>query len=213
MTTLRINAHTDIHALSGIRTHDPRVRAREDCLCFRSGGHCDQPITDYLSIYLWLYSPLLDLGRFFSFLTLYRVGRTPWTGEQPVARPLPTRKTTRIENKHTQTFMPLVGFELTIPAFEREKALYALDRAATVIGRLQIIPRKFLRLSHETDMSVVSSSRATKIIMEFKHIDVPERIRSLNDEKYSRLTCSSSVAFRNRRSIFYLTGYINFQNT
>jgi hypothetical protein len=23
----------------------------------------------YLSIYLWLYSPLLDLGRFFSFLT------------------------------------------------------------------------------------------------------------------------------------------------
>jgi hypothetical protein len=31
----------------------------------------------YLSIYLWLYSPLLDLGRFFSFLILYTVGRTP----------------------------------------------------------------------------------------------------------------------------------------
>jgi hypothetical protein len=25
---------------------------------------------------------LLDLGRFFSFLILYRVGRTPWTGDQ-----------------------------------------------------------------------------------------------------------------------------------
>jgi hypothetical protein len=26
----RINAHTDIHALSGIRAHDPSVRAGED---------------------------------------------------------------------------------------------------------------------------------------------------------------------------------------
>jgi hypothetical protein len=26
----RINAHTDVHALSGIRTHDPSVRASED---------------------------------------------------------------------------------------------------------------------------------------------------------------------------------------
>jgi hypothetical protein len=34
-----------------------------------------------LSIYLWLYNPLLDLGRFFSFLILYTVGRTPWAGD------------------------------------------------------------------------------------------------------------------------------------
>jgi hypothetical protein len=37
---------------------------------------------------LWLYSPLLHLGRFFSFLILYRVGRTPWTVDQPFTRPL-----------------------------------------------------------------------------------------------------------------------------
>jgi hypothetical protein len=43
------------------------------------------------SLYLWLYSPLLDLGCFFSFLILYTVGTTPWTGDQPVARPLPAR--------------------------------------------------------------------------------------------------------------------------
>jgi hypothetical protein len=30
--------------------------------------------------------------------------------------------------------MPLVGFELTIPAFERAKTVHALDRGATVIG-------------------------------------------------------------------------------
>jgi hypothetical protein len=42
----RINAHnTDNHALSGIRTHDPRVRASEDSSCFRWRGHCDQPST------------------------------------------------------------------------------------------------------------------------------------------------------------------------
>jgi hypothetical protein len=48
----------------------------------------------YLSIYLWLYIPLLSLGRFFSFLILYTVATTPWTGDQPVARPLPTHRTT-----------------------------------------------------------------------------------------------------------------------
>jgi hypothetical protein len=85
-----------------------------------------------LSLSVWLYS-LLDLGRSFSFLILYTVGRTPWTGEQPVAMPLPTHRTTQTENKRTQTSMPLVGFEPTIPAFERAKAIHAVDHAATVI--------------------------------------------------------------------------------
>jgi hypothetical protein len=44
-----------------------------------------------LSFSLWLYSPL-ELGRFFSFLILYTVSRTPRTGDQPVARPLPTHR-------------------------------------------------------------------------------------------------------------------------
>jgi hypothetical protein len=43
------------------------------------------------SFSLWLYSPL-DLGRFFRFLILYTVGRTPWTGDQPVAGPLRTHR-------------------------------------------------------------------------------------------------------------------------
>jgi hypothetical protein len=36
----------------------------------------------------------------------------------------------------TQTSMPRVGFEPTIPAFERAKTVHALDRAVTVIGEL-----------------------------------------------------------------------------
>jgi hypothetical protein len=39
----RINAHKDIHALSGIRTHDPGVRASEYSSCLKPSGHCDWP--------------------------------------------------------------------------------------------------------------------------------------------------------------------------
>jgi hypothetical protein len=62
------------------------------------------------------------------------VGRTPRTRDQPVARPLPTHRTTQTQTKRTQTFMPQVGFEPMIPVFERAKTVHALDRAATVIG-------------------------------------------------------------------------------
>jgi hypothetical protein len=86
-----------------------------------------------LCTYLWLLSPLLDNGRFFSFLILYTVGKTPWTGDQPVARPLPKRRTTQTQNKRTKTSMPWVGFEPTIPAFKRANTVHVVHRAATVI--------------------------------------------------------------------------------
>jgi hypothetical protein len=95
----------------------------------------------------WLYCPLLCLGRFFRFLIIYTVSRTPWTGDQPVARPLPPYRTIQTQKKRTQTSMPPVGFEATIPAFERAKTVHALDRAATVIGTLEsywiIFPEPF----------------------------------------------------------------------
>jgi hypothetical protein len=43
-------------------------------------------------IYMWLYSPLLNLGSVSSFLIFYTDGRTPRTGDQPVARPLPAEQ-------------------------------------------------------------------------------------------------------------------------
>jgi hypothetical protein len=42
----RIIAHTDIHYLSGTRTHDPNVRASEDGSCLRSRGRCDRLVTE-----------------------------------------------------------------------------------------------------------------------------------------------------------------------
>jgi hypothetical protein len=53
------------------------------------------------------------------FLNPKRAGVTLWTWDQPVARPLPVQT----QNKHTQTFMPRVGFELLIPAFEESSFL------------------------------------------------------------------------------------------
>jgi hypothetical protein len=87
-----------------------------------------------LSLSLWLYSPLLGLGHFFSFLIFYTLGRAPWMGNQPVARPLPTHKTAQTQNKRTQSSMPRVRFEPTTPVFEQAKTDYALDHATTIIG-------------------------------------------------------------------------------
>jgi hypothetical protein len=88
-------------------------------------------MSDYweLSNYLpWLYSPLLDLCRFFSFFISYKVGRTIWTGDQPVARPLPIHRTAQTQNKHTQTSKPQVGFEPTISVFEWTKTVHDRPR-------------------------------------------------------------------------------------
>jgi hypothetical protein len=41
--------HTDIHALSGIRTHDPRVRGSEENSCLRQSSHCDRQTSGYRS--------------------------------------------------------------------------------------------------------------------------------------------------------------------
>jgi hypothetical protein len=101
----------------------------------RASTACAGITLPYL-ISLRLYSPLLDLGHFFSFLILYTVGRTPWTGDQPTARPLPTHRTTQTQNKRTQTFMHWLGFDPTIPVFKRAKTVHTLDRTATVIGRI-----------------------------------------------------------------------------
>jgi hypothetical protein len=87
-----------------------------------------------LLLVLWFYGPLLGLGRFFRFLILHTVVRTPWTGDQPVGRHLPTHRTTQTQSKRIQTSMPRVGFEHMIPVFERAKTVHALDRAAIVIG-------------------------------------------------------------------------------
>jgi hypothetical protein len=94
------------------------------------------------SIHPWLYSPWVPWP-LFQFLNLYIVCKTPWTGDQSVARPLTTHRTTQTRNKCTQTSIPRVVFEPTIPLFERAKTLHASDKAVAVTGsRLVTITKK-----------------------------------------------------------------------
>jgi hypothetical protein len=52
---------------------------------------------------------------------------TPWTGDQPITRPLSTHRATQTQNKHTQTSMPPVGFEPMISVLEQATTVHALD--------------------------------------------------------------------------------------
>jgi hypothetical protein len=95
----------------------------------------------YLSIYLSIYDSTVIVGPCltFSFLILYTAGRTPWTGDHPVAGSLPIHRTTQTQNKFTQIPILRVGFEHPIPAFERTKTVHTLDGAAIVIDQKMFI--------------------------------------------------------------------------
>jgi hypothetical protein len=119
------------------------------------------PVSLSLSLYLWLYSPLLGLGRFFSFLIFYRVGRTPWKGDQPVTRPLPAHRTAQTQNKSTQTSMPRVGLEPAIPVSERTKTVHAVDRAATVIGSWRSLAENKCTRGKESELHWLTTGPST----------------------------------------------------
>jgi hypothetical protein len=58
--------------------------------------------------------PFVGPWPLFSFLILYTVDRTPWTGDQPVEKILSTHRTAQTQNKYMET-------------------VHALDRVATVM--------------------------------------------------------------------------------
>jgi hypothetical protein len=89
----------------------------------------------YIYIYIYIFSLALQppwaLASDFQFRDHFTDGRTPWTSDQLIARPLPKH---RIDTYTYQTSMLYMGFEPTIPASERAKTVHALDRSATVTG-------------------------------------------------------------------------------
>jgi hypothetical protein len=87
-----------------IRLQQQKFKSKKPCMTFH---HCQFNIflrssMSFIYLFIIALEPLLELGRFISFLILYRVGRIPWTWDQPVARPLPTDRTTQTQNKLTQ---------------------------------------------------------------------------------------------------------------
>jgi hypothetical protein len=69
----------------------------------------------------------------------FTVGRTTWTGDQPVARLLPKHRTTQTQNKriHTPNIHALTGIRTHDPSVRAGED--ALDHAATVMGTYLIL--------------------------------------------------------------------------
>jgi hypothetical protein len=83
--------------------------------------------------------PLLQFHNLF-----YTDGRTSWTRDQPVARPLPTQRATQTQNKRNTD---IHEFEWdSNPRSQRSSeriTFHSLDQTATVIGLVQIYAQKF----------------------------------------------------------------------
>jgi hypothetical protein len=84
------------------------------------------------SIYQWVYSPCGPWPVFQS-LNLYKVGRTPWTGDQSFARPTRTHGTTQIQKTQTDIHASS-GIRTHDPSLRAGED----GSAATVIGILFI---------------------------------------------------------------------------
>jgi hypothetical protein len=78
---------------------------------------------------------LLGLGLFFSFLILYRGGRTTLVGDQLIGRMLPIDRTTHADQTHTD-IMLRVGFEPMIPVFDLSETVHALDPSVVSLAAI-----------------------------------------------------------------------------
>jgi hypothetical protein len=63
-------------------------------------------------------SPFRVPGLLFNSVLFFTGGRTPWTSDHPVARPLPTHRTTQAQNKriHTPNIHALIGIRTHDPS-------------------------------------------------------------------------------------------------
>jgi len=67
---------------------------------------------------------------------IWTFGRTPWTGDQTNARPLPTQDNTT--QKNVDTSMPQVGFQPMIPVSEQPKTAHVLGHVAIGSSHIKI---------------------------------------------------------------------------
>jgi hypothetical protein len=98
--------------------------------------------------------PLLQFRNLFC-----RDGRTPWTSDQPVARPLPKHTTTQTQNKHTHT--DIQSLELnsnTRFQRSRERRQFMSQTARRLIGSLSL-------LFTQSNIAYISHTREQKQVL------------------------------------------------
>jgi hypothetical protein len=126
-----------------------------------------------LLLLFWLYSPLLELcGRFFSFLILYTVGRTPWTGDHHVARPLPTHRTTLTQNKRIQYRHLCFEWDPNPrPQLSSEQRQFILSTARPLWLAVYFIPLSKTYLRH-TLSTQLGGRKVACVQRDLRHIDL-----------------------------------------
>jgi hypothetical protein len=83
------------------------------------------------------FSYYYDSRAFIATLTLFNFLK-PFTKDQAVTRRLPKRRTTKAQDKDSQTSVPRVGFEHNAPVFERAKEVHGntiIIIAANAVGK------------------------------------------------------------------------------
>jgi hypothetical protein len=97
------------------------------------------PSYDHSFIHSWMaLQPFFGPWPLLQFRNLfYTDGRTPWTSDQTVTRPLPTHRTTQTQNKHTHKY-PCLECESN-PRSQRpsERRQFMPQTARPVIGTLR----------------------------------------------------------------------------
>jgi hypothetical protein len=84
------------------------------------------------------------------YLILFAARRTPWMGDQPVAKPLLTHRTIQTTNKLTQITATQVGCDPKTLVFERLNIVNVLDTATSVVisDSKDHLPNTSLKLCH-----------------------------------------------------------------
>jgi hypothetical protein len=86
-----------------VSLHFSYILDPQECQLIIQEDHSREPLFIHSFIHSSMaLQPFIRLWPFLQFANLfYTDGRTPWTSGQPVTRPLPTHRTTQIQNKRT----------------------------------------------------------------------------------------------------------------
>jgi hypothetical protein len=100
----------------------------------------------------WLFQPTQGPGLLFnSVIIFFTDGRTPWTSDQPAARPLPKHRTTQTQNKriHTANIHTLSGIRTHDPSIRAsEDSSYLRPRGYCDSGSRLRIENRGCRLHY-----------------------------------------------------------------
>jgi hypothetical protein len=115
--------------------HSPWQRQNLELLLLASGLLSLYVNKHELNYYYYASTALfLGISLFLSILILHTVDTTPWTGDQPVVRPLSTQRSAQTQNKQIDIHASN-GIRTKISVLERAMTVHALDGAANVIRK------------------------------------------------------------------------------